>query len=92
MESFDAKQVTDLGTIMIGIFDQIVKAQDLWQKGQPEDQDKAAQCVNKIYEGFKFCIAQPAEQFRAETMGLYLEILIGMQAIGPDLIAEIDQC
>ena len=39
-----------------------------------------------IFEGFKECVAKPAEEFRTETMSLYLEILIGMQAIGPDLI------
>lgn len=48
MEPYDPKKVTDLGTIMIGIFDQIVKAQDYFQASDP----KAEECMKIIFEGF----------------------------------------
>ena len=36
-EPYDPNKVADLGTIMIGIFDLIIKAQDYWLTGIPEE-------------------------------------------------------
>ena len=44
-----------------------------------------------IYEGYRVANEMPTENFRVETMGLYLEILIGMQLLGPDLIPMIEE-
>ena len=41
-EPYDPNKVADLGTIMIGIFDLIIKAQDYWLTGIPEEMLKGA--------------------------------------------------
>ena len=43
-------------------------------------------------KGFEFVIAMPAESFRVELMGLYVEILISMQCYGDEIIQKMDAC
>ena len=91
IDAFDPNKQTDLGTLMIGIFKQIIDAQNYGNHPDPNEQDKAQQCVMNIYEGYRVANETPTENFRVETMGLYLEILIGMQSFGPDLIPMIEE-
>ena len=78
MEPYNPEKTTDLGSIMIGIFDQIIKMQDYGASEDQAEQLNAGKCLERIIEGFHHCTKQPASSFRTETMSLYLEILIGM--------------
>lgn len=55
-------------------------------------QEKAQDCVMSIIIGFQHISEMPAETFRTELMQLYLEVLIGMRAFGPDMLGQIDKC
>ena len=45
MEPYNPQRVTDLGTIMIGIFEEIVKASDFHLSGNLEDITKGTECI-----------------------------------------------
>ena len=72
MEPYNPKKTTDLGSIMIGIFDQIIKAQDYGASQDQAEQLKAGKCAERIFEGLMNCTKEPASSFRTETMSLYL--------------------
>ena len=86
MEPYNPEKTTDLGSIMIGIIDYDIKAQYYRASEDKAEQLKAGKCIKRVIEGFQHCTKEPASSFRTETMSLYLNILIGMQAIGLDII------
>ena len=46
----------------------------------------------QLLDAYKSTIEEPAESFRVEVTMLYLEMIIGMQSIGPDIPEQINQC
>ena len=92
MEPFDPKKITDLGTLMLSLFDLILKCQVGFSSPDKAEQEEATAAVKKIISGFEFVIAMPAKSFRVELMGLYVEILIGMQVYGAEIIEKMELC
>ena len=76
---YDPHQITDLGTLMLNLFDLILKIQVGFASPDIAEQEKTTAAVQKIIKGFEFVIAMPAESLRVELMSFYVEILIGMQ-------------
>ena len=48
--------------------------------------------IKKLFDGFEWAIGLPAEEFRVETMSLYLELLVGMQITSPEILSQIEVC
>lgn len=71
MGAFEPTKKNDIATIMISVFDLLINS----QSQTVDDQEVTGK---KIFEGFEWCSKLPAEEFRVETMNLYLELLIGM--------------
>ena len=77
---------------MISLFDNIFKCQEGFASEDIVEREKATAAIKQIIDGFENVIQQPAESFRVELMGVYVEMLIGMEVYGAEIIQKIELC
>ena len=84
MGEFEPTKKNDLATIRIGAFNVIVKCSMFGENPEKVTETENPEIyVKQLFDGFEWCTNLPAEEFRVETMGLYLELLIGLGVGGP---------
>ena len=52
----------------------------------PKKEENCAKIMGDILQGYTNAVKEPAETFRETIVQFYLEAMIGMQAIGPDIL------
>lgn len=52
----------------------------------PKKEENCAKIMNDILQGYSNAVNEPTETFRETIVQFYLEAMIGMQAIGPEIL------